>query len=137
MDLVPFHATLSPAAAAAAAAAASSSTATAADRSHRSRHRVFHQHEALQLRGHYHDQLQEKPADQPMSIKVQDQTADHHRDHQWPGLPFGFQRGIQVRAGHREQTQVEVHEYDCARTKAQTAVASVHQHGQHRRRQTQ
>lgn len=167
MDLVPHHATLSPAtqrgpphvndaAAAATAAAAAAATATAAvppaasaaaaaaasvaavavdARSRRSRHRV-HRHEAVQVRGHHHDQLQEEPADQPLSIKIQNQTSDHHRDHQRPGLPFGLQRGVQVRAGHREQTQVKVHEHDGARTKAAAAFAPVHQHGQHRRGQT-
>lgn len=125
MDLVPPHrSTLSPAAerrrrrpdtdAAVAAAAAS-----AAAHDSRSRHRcVSHQHEAVQVRGHrYHDQFQEKSADQPLSIKIQNQTTDHHRNHQWPGLSFGFQRGVQVRAGHREQTQIQIHEHDGARTK--------------------
>lgn len=128
MDLVPpHHSTLSPAAerrrpdidAAAAASAAVHSC---------SRHRrVSHQHEAVQVRGHrYHDQFQEKSTDQPLSIKIQNQTADHYRNHQWAGLPFGFQRRVQVRTGHREQTQIQVYEHDGARTKTQTVVAPVH-----------
>lgn len=141
MDLVPFHSTLSPAtergpctvdAAAAAttatAAAAAAAAATSSGRSRRSGHRVY-RHEAVQLRGHHNDQLQEKPSDQPLSIKVQDQAADHHRDHQWPGLSFGLQRGVQVRAGHRQQAQIEVHEHGGARTKTQATVAPVYQHG--------
>lgn len=115
MDLVPHHETLSPAtergpsctdaaatgpAAAAAAAASSSPPSSSYTRSRRSRHGVY-RHEAVQVRGHHYDQLQEEPADQPLSIEIQNQTADHHRDHQWPGLPVGLQRGVQVRAGHR------------------------------------
>jgi len=102
MDLVPPHrSTLSPAAERRRRrpdtdAAAAASAAAAAAHDSRSRHRrVSHQHEAVQVRGHrYHDQFQEKPADQPLSIKIQNQTTDHHRNHQWPGLPFRFQRGV-------------------------------------------
>lgn len=122
-DHYPLRATLSPAAergsdvpavvAAAAAAAAAAESATVSAAHSRSRHRVF-QHEALQVRGHHHDQFQKKSADQPLSIKIQNQTTDHHRDHQWPGLPFRLQRGVQVRAGHRQQAQVQVHEHDRA-----------------------
>jgi len=135
MVLVPHHSSLSPTAdayAAAAVAAAAAATASS-DRSRCSRCRAF-QHEALQVRGHHNDEFQKKSPDQPLSIKIQNQTADHHRDHQRSGLPFRLQRGVQVRAGHREQAQVQVHEHDGARTKAQAAVAPVHQHGQHRGR---
>lgn len=157
MDLVPFHATLSPAAAdrgsdvaaaattaaaaaatAVAAAVVSVSQAAAAAARSRRRHRVF-QHEAVPVRGHDHrrdGEFQEESADQPLPIKIQNQqTADNQRDHQRPGLPVRLQRGVQVRARDRQQAQVQVHEHDGARTKAQAAVAPVDQHGQHRRGQ--
>jgi len=124
------------AAAAAAASSSSSSSSSSHTRSRRGRHRV-HRHEAVQVRGRRsNDQLQEEPADRrPLPIEIQNQTADHHRDHRRPGLPVGLQRGVQVRAGHRQQAQVQVHEHDGARAKTQAAVAPVHQHGQRRRGQ--
>lgn len=152
MDLpvCPFHTTLSPAAAAVDGGGGGSSdtdavvvtaaiAAAAASVCSRSRHcGVFCvQNEAVQMRDRHHDndEFQKKSADQPVSIEIQNEAADHRRDHQRPGLPFRFQRGVQVRSGHRQQTQVQVHEHDRPRTKAQAAVAPVHQYGQHCRGQ--
>jgi len=101
---------------------------------------VFFRHEAVPVRGrrrHHNDEFQEESADQPVPVEIQNETADHHRDHQRSGLPFRLQRGVQVRAGHRQQTQVQVHEHDRPRAKAQAAFASVDQHGQHCRGQAE